>query len=103
MGRRIREPAGGIVIEPAPIHDAHAAFADAVTEHCAAPIFEVELRARPDRELRFDDCDPALRAKASLVDDDAFAPRTDSHAPSIWQNVRDARPNARAPAEMYAR
>jgi hypothetical protein len=50
-----------------------------VTEHRATPIIQVELGARPDAELRFQDGDAAVRAKAGFVDDDALTSRTDCH------------------------
>jgi hypothetical protein len=73
----VSEPAGGIVVEPAAIHDAHAAFADRVTEHGASPVLQVELSPGSNRGFGFDDRESAMRAKTGLIDDDALAARAD--------------------------
>ena len=84
--RRVREPAGGIVVQPTAVDDAHAAFTDGVTEHRATPVFEIELRTWADTELRwFDDQYPALRAEARLVDNLALACRTDRHGSEAYR------------------
>jgi len=80
VGGRPGEPAGGIVVEPASVNDAHSPFADDVPEHRATPVFEAELGAGPDAEFPFDDRHPAMRAKARLVDDDAPALGTVLHS-----------------------